>query len=461
MKILQLFSHLIRISSLMMVKIKIYIGNLMRKIVFVLIAVIILFNINLNAQPEIKKVMNLNECIEIALQRNFDIQTNDMQIKSANADLTNAFGQYLPSFGFDMGYSKTFKDNIPNSTNYNMGLGANWTIFDGFAREANYARAQEQMNVVKLNNQFSVETVRLFVIQRYIDVIRKSQIVKIRKENLELGKKELERIQAMYEVGTIPISTLYSQEADLGNREFELVNSENDFNLSKSYLLTVMGLSPVLEVEFVETSIPSEVNDIDINNFRQQSGTIQSAIKKAVDNRADLKAVDANIISSKENVRYASSSYMPSLSANGGWSWANTEFTQFQDYGGSYIGLNLKVPLFTGFSTDLQVQNAKLRLMQTEIEKKKLEQEITQDIHNAYLKLAAAEKSLEISNKTIRSAEKNYESYKERFQVGSSNITDLTQANTLFITAQINRIRAVYDYLQAQKELLFAIGELK
>ncbi len=432
----------------------------MRKMLFVLAAIFTIMNLNANAQPEIKKVLNLNECIEIALKKNFDIRNNDVQITTANADLKNAFGQYLPSIGFDITYNKTFKDNIPNSSLYNMGLGANWTIFDGFSREANYARAQEQMNAISFNNKFSLQTVRIFVMQRYIDVIRKAQIVKIRSENLELGKKELERIQAMYDVGTIPVSTLYSQEADLGNREFDLVNSENDFNLAKSYLLTVMGLNPVLDVEFTETSFPTQVDGNEIGRFRQQSGTIQMAINKAIENRPDLKAADANINSSIENKKYAASSYLPSLYANGGWSWQNTEMTQFQEYGGSYIGLNLKVPIFTGFSSDLQVQNAELRLKQTEIEKMKLEQQITQDVHNSFLKLTAAEKSLEISNKTIRSAERNYESYKERFQVGASNITDLTQANTLFITAQINKIRAVYDYLQAQKELLFAIGEL-
>ena len=73
------------------------------------------------AQSEIKKVLNLNECIEIALQRNYDIQINEAKIAAAGAGLTNAFGQYLPTMGFDMSYNKTFKDNI--KSNYSMGLG--------------------------------------------------------------------------------------------------------------------------------------------------------------------------------------------------------------------------------------------------------------------------------------------------------------------------------------------------
>ena len=54
----------------------------------------------------------------------------------------------------------------------------------------------------------------------------------------------------------------------------------------------------------------------------------------------------------------------------------------------------------------------------------------------------------------------NYQIYNERFNIGSSNINEYYDANTRYITAQINRINAIYSYYLAQKEVQFAIGKL-
>ncbi len=75
------------------------------------------------------------------------------------------------------------------------------------------------------------------------------------------------------------------------------------------------------------------------------------------------------------------------------------------------------------------------------------------------MNLDAAEKQLDISNRALKSAQESYDSFNERFKVGASGITDYLTANNQLITAQINRINAVYGYLLAQKEILFAIGK--
>ena len=71
------------------------------------------------------------------------------------------------------------------------------------------------------------------------------------------------------------------------------------------------------------------------------------------------------------------------------------------------------------------------------------------------------EKKLDITKRALKASEVNYDSYRERFNVGKANITELLSANQMLVEAQINRITAVYDYFQAQKATLFTIGQLE
>jgi outer membrane protein TolC len=76
------------------------------------------------------------------------------------------------------------------------------------------------------------------------------------------------------------------------------------------------------------------------------------------------------------------------------------------------------------------------------------------------LNLYSAEKQLEITNRSIIAANQNFESAKERFEVGTATIVDYLTANTQLITAKINRVNAVYNYFDAQVQVKFALGSI-
>jgi outer membrane protein TolC len=90
----------------------------------------------------------------------------------------------------------------------------------------------------------------------------------------------------------------------------------------------------------------------------------------------------------------------------------------------------------------------------------KLNKTIKTQVEQALLNLDASEKQILIAQKALKSADLNYKVLTSRFEVGSSNITELIQANTQYLNAQINQITSVFGYLLAQKELEYAIGRL-
>ena len=415
--------------------------------------------------------LTLDDCINIALEKNFDLQINEQRIDVAEAGLRSAFGAYLPSISANVGYNRqltnltqsivigeqVFQSN-QNPNRYSLSSFARLNLFDGFSREYNYSAADNNLESVKSNFESLKMNIEIQVYRAFTEVIRNSQIVRIRQENIDLGKKDLERIKAQYEAGVSSVPEIYSQEAELGNLEYELLNSENVLYGSKATLLQLMGLSPNLDVNFDVNSIPSEVTEKEVESFYNNYNDTENLVRKALNNRFDIKSYEFSQNAAKAAKGAAEGNYFPNLSASSGWNWANTEIDDFSTRGNFLIGLNLSVPIFNNFRTDQQVQNAELQYRQAEIEKQRLENTVRNEVKVSMMNLEISQKQLLVSQKALESSQKNYESASERYNLGAASIIEFQRANTQFINSQLNRVNAVYNYYKAKKELLNAVG---
>lgn len=446
----------------------------MNKSLIFLLALLSISSYSFSQKYDIK-TYTLQECLTTAIQNNYDLVVYKAALESASSNKTSAFGSYLPMLQFTGGYSRTLNQQggrtvnvggqiipigTPSPNSYNMGLNAGLNLFDGLFREANFRAANYNYNTADLNLQQGIVNVKIDVYRNFFDFATKKQILQMRKENFEQGKKELESIQAQNQVGVIPISVVYSKEADLGSLELELARAENDVNLSRANLLSIMSLDPTLNVDFSLTDIKTEISQPDIDEFRNRIGKFDKMLQEALNYRYDYQSTESSMKSAHERVTMSRSAYFPSLQLGGGWSWSNSEFNQFDTYGRSYFGLNLSIPIFDGFNTNSNIEQSQYSLKQAEVQRLKLNQTIKTQVEQALLNLDATEKQILISQKALKSADLNYKVLTSRFEVGSANITELIQANTQYLNAQINQITSVFGYLLAQKELEYAIGRL-
>ncbi|MCX7909913.1 MAG: TolC family protein [Ignavibacteria bacterium] len=421
------------------------------------------------------RIYSLQECLSIAREKNPQIKIVESQISTAGAEITSAFGNFLPSASFNMGYTRQLnvesgqKINIGGQTivvgkiepnSYNMGLSLSYNLFDGFSREAQYSSAKENLNSVYSKYSYTLQEIELNVYKTYINVLRAKKILGARKQDLEVASKELERIKAKYQAGSLPYSNVLSQEAELANKEILIIQAENDLKNAKAMLLVSMGLNPELDIDVNESDVKTNFSDEEVKKFRNELGNFEELVRMALAKRYDVIALDQQITSSRANLTVARSGYFPSLTAYGGWSWANNEFRKFSELGRSFVGLSLRIPIFENFKSNYQIELAKAQLLQLEMQKLQLEQNIRNQIIQSLNNLEAAEKQLVATKKSLESAQKNYESATERYRVGSIGIVDYVYANNLLMNAKINYINAEYNYFLAQKEIQFAIGNL-
>ncbi|HRZ97805.1 MAG TPA: TolC family protein, partial [Paludibacter sp.] len=113
----------------------------------------------------------MKRCIETGLERNLEIKItqNNQQISDNNLTIGNA--GFLPTVDINSGYSGSINNvkqfpadgsaNINSNGINNSGLDAgvflNWTVFDGFNVNTNYARLKELQQKGELNSRLTIE----------------------------------------------------------------------------------------------------------------------------------------------------------------------------------------------------------------------------------------------------------------------------------------------------------------
>jgi outer membrane protein len=184
-------------------------------------------------------------------------------------------------------------------------------------------------------------------------------------------------------------------------------------------------------------------------------------METALRNRPDYSSSLSGVQAADEGISAARGNYFPNLNASGGWTWTNSSFDRFSENGRYFVGMNLSVPIFDNFNAATQTQLASIEYRQRDIERAQREQQVRTEVQSALLNLDAAEKQLEITNRSVKSATQNYDAMKERLNVGSATPVEYQMANTLLVSAKINRINSVYNYYDAQEQVRLALGILR
>ncbi len=417
--------------------------------------------------------LSLSECIRRALTSHPDLLLTRAQVAAASAELTAAFGSYLPSVSLSAGYSRQLNVEGGRSINvggqiirlpsvepntYSLSLIGSYVLFDGFGREGNLQRAQAAVKSAEAQLAYTRQRIATEVIRQYTEVLKAEKLLFLRQRHYEVGKQELERVRAFVEVGRQPRSALLAQEAELARREVALLQAQQQYELAAARLRSFIGVSPTEQARFADPTIPDSLSPEEARRLRHQWGSFAALLQQALTQRQDYIAAQQRVTAISAALTSARSGYFPTLLATGGWSWANSALRDFSQLGRSFISLQLNVPLFENFRTHAQIQAAELQLQQAQAELEKLRQTVTLEVQTALLNLDALLGQLEAAFRSLQAAEDYAESLRQRYEVGTATQTEYLAAEAQRVEAATTLVTLSYDYYAALAQLRLAVG---
>ena len=123
-------------------------------------------------------------------------------------------------------------------------------------------------------------------------------------------------------------------------------------------------------------------------------------------------------------------------------------------------GVNLTLPLFTGFRIDAQTQEARLRQKAAEKQAQDLSDTIARDVRIAILNAQTAFRRIAVADQFRQQTAQALALAQTRYKLGLSSIVELSQAQLQSTQAAVAAVNARYDYLLALRSLDYARGQL-
>ncbi len=124
-------------------------------------------------------------------------------------------------------------------------------------------------------------------------------------------------------------------------------------------------------------------------------------------------------------------------------------------------GVNVELPIFTGFRLSARAKEAELQANAAEQTLREIEDLIAQDVQVALLNTTNTSDKIAVTANLLANAEQAYDLAEARYKVGTTSLVEFSQAQLAKLQAQINHTTATYEYQIDRLILEFQIGSPK
>ena len=122
------------------------------------------------------------------------------------------------------------------------------------------------------------------------------------------------------------------------------------------------------------------------------------------------------------------------------------------------VGLQLNIPIFSGFLTRAKVAENQASLSQAKANEESQKLVVVSNIQTLYLNQVLAEKQIEVTKEALRSAKENLDLANGRYKAGIGAMLDITDARSSYVQSETNYIQSLYNYITALYKVERAIA---
>jgi len=405
--------------------------------------------------------LSLTQCLETALKNQPAIRAAQENVRAGQGRETQAASPYFPQLTASTGYSEShaplggaFGDSTTKS--YTTSLSLSQTLYD-FGKTGNAYDAAKlgTLSLERDAERISQEVV-LNVKQSYYALLAAKKLVEVAQKTIEQTESHLKQAEAFFRAGSKPRYDVTRAEVEVNNANLGLINAKNGVRIRTIALNNAMGIDPGRATEIVE-----ELPSVPV------LPSLDKAQADALQNRPDMKRMEADIEAARARLTAERSNYLPTLSANAAYNWANgtTEMgpflgTMFKgDVQNSWnAGIMLTLPLFQGGLTAGRVAEARANLLALEAQRDAMKQSILLEVNQAFADLESAAARVEVMEKTLQKARENLDIAQGRYKAGVGPYIEVTDAQLSSVNSETDHIKALYDYHLAIAQLQKAMG---
>ncbi len=412
-------------------------------------------------------VYSLNDCIKIALERNFSllISRNSENIAKNNYTLGNA--GYLPSIDLTSRHNGTVTNTNQNFTDgssteskgvYNTGtsalINADLTIFNGFSVQTNYKKLNELKQMGELNTRMSVENLLADIISGYYNYVQQVEILNNIKYAVSLSKERLRIDEDRYLLGSSSKLQVLQSRVYL-NADSSRLTRQNEIVRGSRIRLNELMAVDNLALEFVTSDTSITINP----------GLLyERLMTDAINQNTSLLIASKNMVISGYDYKLIKSRSYPYLNASSGYNYSFNDYSsgtmQNQSNRGLNYGLTVGINIFDGLNQRRNIRNSSIEMTNRELKYKEIEQGVRADLITIYNAYSNYLRLVNLEQQNLQTAAENLEIAMERYKLGSLSGIDLREVQKSLLDAKESLISVEYQAKLAEVSLMLISGRI-
>jgi outer membrane protein len=404
--------------------------------------------------------MTLEQSIEIALERNLDIQLAREEIVSARELKNEATTGFLPKLKAEYGYTRPSETTInfsgltiqtADKNQYKFTGKVEQPIFTGFSILSNYQLAKLGLDVAEIQLERARLDIVLQVKEAYLGILSAEKIREVAEQAVHQLQAQLEVAESFYRVGMSPKIDVLDAEVRLAEAQQRLIRAANDLRLAEATFNTIL-----------RRPIDQGGNVVDILSAEPFAKTYERCREISFENRPELMEAEKNVTKAEKEITLVKSDYFPSVDLSLTYLRQGDDLTvsgsEFSDREKWNVGAVATWTFFEWGKTRYAVNQQRARLRQARKARERLKDAIRLEVKTAYLDVQAAERNIRVASKSVASAEENFRISKERYREQVATATEVLDAQTRLTEARTNHTNALVDFNIARARLVRAMG---
>ena len=401
-------------------------------------------------------VMTLHDCMEYAISKSTKIKIQKAEISDKRLEIRDAvLTAFTPAVNASTYAYYNFGRSIDPQTNTyfnqtsfhnNYSLSAYIDLFDGLSAVNNIKISKTGLLISQSKEKQVEADICLAVMEAYYNVVYYKRLMEVYGNLVEDARQALTLAKRQEELGIKGYSDVVQMEADLADRQYDLISTEN---MAKDQLMTLKALL------FWDGEDDLDI-DISLPEFIEESFDPEFITYIALGNNPEVKMASWNVENSKRELRVAKWSLLPTVTLYGGWNtsyytysgYASPSYAnQFRNNMGEYIELGLLIPIYDRLKgvSNIQKKRHAYNKAKLEFDQKRMDIEMevkraTQDCDGASMAYIQSLRKSSVQEEAFRLNQKKLEQ-------GLISPLEFQTANNNFLKAKSDEMNSLFKYM--------------
>lgn len=396
-----------------------------------------------------QQVLTLEGAVKIALENNYDIRLakNDLKVDQTNADIGNAgmlptvTANVIDNNGIQNASQTrtdgtvTSLDNAKNNS-LNVGVGLDWTVFDGFRMFARYDQLKELQKLGEAQLKLTILTKISDVNETYFDLVQQQQLLAALDTTLVISRQRLELAQNRFTIGKASKLEVLNAQVDLNTDITNMLKQKDTYQKTKVTLNQILARDP-------------QTDYIVVDNIVVDKGLqLAELTNLAVSQNPQLQAQIINKRVSELQLKQVKAGRFPTVRVNTGYNFAETQssigFTSQTSARGLTYGFTASMNIFDGFFQNRNEKIAKIGIENAQIAIEQQQNTLGSQLVSEFQTYQTNLQLSELEDKNEDIAKQNLDITLEKFRIGTITTFEFRTAQLNFVNAQLRNSNAQY-----------------